>query len=323
MHIHPSLGLYFRAHDTLQIGIDPLLRVTFSRLEPNERRFLCAFARARHRLDLPFLASRYGVSLSRAKELFSSLQTSGVLVEDPPSSGIPQVLGGVPLSSFSPDLSGVVMALARADPLSFHCALFLLRQGVRHWIIHDEKIIDENDHPLLLPWKGYSRSLGARYALRKVDPHVSFRRSDPTFALCTSMFALHPFVSRSFENIPRLLAECGERVCRIGPLCSPSSSLCERCIFEWEKQKDPRWFEVLAQINPSRCVCPSVVVLNMAASIVGCTLASFVHSGASALEKGHVEIYPDGKFPLFSPLFPHPDCGCQQDFPATSSSCEL
>lgn len=109
---------------------------------------------------------------------------------------------------------------------------------------------------------------------------------------------------------PHLLASCQEQIGRVGPLVVPGRTPCRRCVTLARRDRDPGWAEVWRQLEVSASPDAESSLVGMTAHLAVAHILDWLTGGVPATLTGVVELTsPQGGVRVV-PTAPHPECGC-------------
>lgn len=307
MFLPHGLGLYWRDHDTVQLGLRERVAV-LPRLYPAEVPLLSLFRQPVTLVDVLDWAARHGIDSSRAQMIWDEVEGSGLGIEH------------------EPDMLRVEFAaLARAgDPpaegerhlgLTFHgagligslAALAAQGEGFGPISLSDPSPVSINQ----ARWLGQDTvGLPIDHVIRsRIRPRQDLPRDTVHISVTSRVLPRHlagELLATDKTLLPVLVDEGGVN---IGPVIAPGMGPCVECLTLHEKDRDPAWPHLEHQAGRLPLLEPDSTTALMAASWLVRELCQLA-TGSSRLHRHIIVMKPGAAWPTLVPVTTHPDCGC-------------
>ena len=334
MHILPGLGVYWRDHDTIQIGLDSRIGMIVEGLSRSEQEFVSLLTTQWTHTEIERVAKEHGVSPSRLSEILTMLGRSGLLVgSDVPQPPAPSSADGSITGSTRTTNSLQLHGLGRVSPqclaerrtrrnvhvesldaLGTAIALKLAENGISALSFGDEGLVRRHDHPLMWPrWDGLPRVQAMTTLLRQLSPNVRvIDGGTPDLAVVTGSRLILPRCTDQWmeQSVPHLVAWTEEIDTCIGPIVEPHHSACAACLHEHHVDRDEAWNLLAAQSQAIARLNPTNDTRDLAASIAVRSILGFFDGHGNPLHEEQWRIPPVPNSPFLISVQPHPRCGC-------------
>lgn len=333
MRIVPGLGVYWRGHDVLQIGLDPRVGVLVEGLSTQEQELVTFLTRPRTAPELEPLAQSKGVEPTRLAEILVMLDRAGVLEGLPStfpapdsrrpggegflagaSSGTANSLRLVRTSIERTSRSSHHVHINRLDPLGTEICLKLAAHGVGTVSFSDSTLVNGTDHSLLWPrWHGLPREQALTTVLRQFSPNTLLHaETPPNVEVFTGSRLILPVTTQRCldDDVPHLLAWTEEVDVCVGPLVEPERSPCAGCLHQARLASDPAWPILAPQAEASHPLNAAGETRDLAASIAVRSILAFLDDLGNPLRDSQWRVPPLPSFPRFVSISRHPRCGC-------------
>lgn len=322
MQIVAGLGVYWRARDVLQIGLDPRVGVLIEGLSLPEQEIVTFLTRPRTSAEINTTAALKGVSEERVTAILAMLHRSGVLeglvlptpVSADATSTSRNSLPTVRTNSSSFSRTHHHVHIARLDSLGTEIGLRLAQLGVGTVSFSDSAPVQASDHPVLCPdWYGVAREQAMTTVLRQLSPTTSVVSEEiPGVVVFTGTHFIHPYITRLCmdEGIPHLLVWEEEIDVCVGPLVEPQSSSCASCMFLNRTSSDPAWNILAPQAQAGVPLSTAGESRALAASMAARSILGFLDGMGNSLRNTQWRVPPMPFFPRAIEAPSNKACGC-------------
>ena len=276
--VPPALTRVWRGADRLQLGVGTAAPVVLAGVDPRDASFLLGLDGRADRAGALAHAATLGLTPSRAERLLELLDAGQCLGDAATDARSLATLDASDRQRLAPDVAALSLlpparelglaAFARrragnvevrgAARVGAAVTTLLAASGVGTVaVIDDEAVRAEDVAPLgpLTGTIGQPRSDAAVAAARRTAPHL--RRdatSDPDLVVLAGAPVIDPaeadgLLGRGIAHLPVTLLET---TVTVGPLVSPGTGPCLRCVGLHRADRDPDWPLVAAQLGGAR-----------------------------------------------------------------------
>lgn len=325
--ITPAARRLWRDRETLQLGRSPGRAVVLAGVDGVARAVLALLDGTRDRERLLTDADALGSPPARTEQVLALLEQAGLI--DDAAGNRTAIAGRAERDRFAPDLGSLrlvrgpqsdeavrrrlaaLVVVEGAGRVGATVAALLAAAGVGAVEVVDDGITRPEDCGVGgLPPSAVGTPRGE--AARTLLPgEPSARTRLPELVVLTPAPGVP--LGEAPRLVPHLLAEVRGEVGVVGPLVSPGSSACLRCLDLTRADRDPDWPLIALQLGePVRGVqpCDSGLALAVAAQTALQALAFLDAASLPATVGGTLElVLPDWRWRRRSWQL-HPDCGC-------------
>ncbi len=310
MRIVPGLGFYRRPSFRAQIGIDTRRGVSLCGLSQREVRLVSALTAEHTKTEFLQLARALHINAARAGEILALLEDARVLTDCGAScaeeSAWLRIRGELPAHR-----ARCAVHLAQLDPLSVHIAEILMRAGITRFSLPAHA-----DSLLYTAPSEKEKEKRRRYFLnrfRQINAKIRVcETEDAHIAVLSGVQIPNPIVAAELMSldIPVLLCWSEEIDVYVGPLSRAHETACAQCLFLYRRDECPQWDEIYPQTLLRPPYPQEYATLTLAAALGARAVLDFLDRGENTLT-GSRKISPDGDFPQYCTIAPHPECGCR------------
>ncbi|MDO5025520.1 MAG: hypothetical protein Q4E03_03255 [Trueperella sp.] len=322
MQISNGLGFYWTEVDRAQIGLDPRTGIALADFTTAELRLIDALTRTTTTVEYHYRAQQLGVTLERANQIVTLLQRTGVLDERTGSA-----LDSGPhwrLHHQEHSRGQKHVALHYADQLGAGIGLGLANAGVGRITTTDRAAVGTADHPALrVDGLGLERASVFHQVLQNFVPADSHRKladrrsitaatAAPDLVVLTGSHTVDPILVGEYlsHGTPVFLAWVEEVDIYVGPLLTPQTGLCGRCLYLYRCDADPAWNRLALQASVAVPAMAEATGLGLATALAVREIVNILDEAPSSLTNAMWRIPPAPGQPQLIELQPHPDCGC-------------
>ncbi len=328
MWVLPGFEVYWRAPGESQIGLDHRCATKLSQLSAAEQHLLERLPAATEVTELRARGRELGITVARMRVLLQALRAAGYLVSDmderthPAGHDDPDVRywnrAAVAGHAFPATRAQAVVALESIGALGLRIGCILAQAGVGTLVLLDDGEVRPHDvgvgtyRPTDV---GHRRTQAALPILRAAHPKVRTwlrPQRHPDLTILTQFGVVDPVLYREHmrNDALHLPVLVGDLDVVIGPLVSPGTGPCLRCLDLHRHDLDGRWSAVAAQAagRPEFGVESS---LEWTAAGIAATQALAVIDGRESAVLGRtVECSAWDPMPRQQQWAPHDQCGC-------------